>query len=335
MAVRLLMSLAAHERFGARIEEAMQGRDLDVVFIDEVTDPGRVGADIGLLSRDITGKSTKFHPLETMRRFFDCIAASPGFRWLQVHSAGTDRPVYPPLFERGITITTASGAGARTLGVTVLGGMIALHRQFPALWDAQRRHAWEPLDEVNGPPAFGGATAVVVGMGPIGREIARLLRAFGLRVVGVRREAEPVAECDETITYAALASKLPAADWLVLACPLTETTRGLIDARALAALPPRARLVNVARGEVVHEPELIRALREKRLAGAWLDVFAHEPLDPASPLWDLPNVLVSPHSSARSSADFDTVGEIFLDNLARWRDGRPLRNVAHGAKATA
>lgn len=335
MAVRLLMSLAAHERFGERIEEALRGRDAHTIFIEEVTDPAKVRADIAFLSRDITGKSTKFNPLETMRRFFDALAASPGLQWLQVHSAGTDRPLYPPLFERGITITTASGAGARTIGVSVLGGMIALHRQFPALWDAQRRHAWEPLDEVNGPPAFAGATAVVVGMGPIGREIARLLRAFGLRVVGVRREAQAVAECDETITYESLVSRLPQADWLILACPLTATTRGLVDARALAALPPHARLVNVARGEVVDEPGLIRALREGRLAGAWLDVFAHEPLDPASPLWDLPNVLVSPHSSARSSADFDTVGEIFLDNLARWRDGRPLRNVAPGAKATA
>jgi D-2-hydroxyacid dehydrogenase (NADP+) len=145
----------------------------------------------------------------------------------------------------------------------------------------------------------------------------------------VRRTREPLPECDEMIAYADLAARLPTADWLILACPLTETTRNLVDEKALALLPAGARLVNVARGEVVDERALLRSQQSGKLAGAWLDVFAHEPLDPASPLWDLPNVLVSPHTSARSSGHYGIVGEIFLDNLARWRDGRALRNLAH------
>jgi phosphoglycerate dehydrogenase-like enzyme len=247
---------------------------------------------------------------------------------MHTHSAGTDRPVYPPLFERGVAITTSSGASARTIGVSAVGGMIALARGFVAQWEAQKRHAWEPIDEVGGPPEFARGRALVVGLGPIGREIARLLRAFGLRVVGVRRTAEAVPECDETATFAELRERLREADWLVLACPLTETTRGLVDASALALLPRGARIVNVARGEVVDEAAMAQALARGHLGGAWLDVFHHEPLDPASPLWDLPNVIVSPHSSSRSSGHYDEVLRIFLDNLARFRDGRPLRNAA-------
>lgn len=334
MSLRLLLSRAAADRFAGRIREVLDGRPHDLLLLEELAPSPAQRIDVALLSRDITGKSTKFRLAEGTQRFFDTLYASAGLRWLHIHSAGTDRPVYPKLFERGVAITTSSGASARTLGVSVLGGMIALARDFIAQWEAQRRHAWEPLDEVGGPPEFGGQTAIVVGLGPIGREIARLLRAFGLHVIGVRRDARPVAECDETLTYAQLPAALPRADWLVLACPLTATTRGLIDREALARLPRHARLVNVARGEVVVEPELVAALSGGRLGGAWLDVFEHEPLDPASPLWDLPNVIVSPHSSSRSPGHYDAVGEIFLDNLARWRDGRPLRNLAHAAAAS-
>lgn len=151
---------------------------------------------------------------------------------------------------RGVTVTTSSGANAGTVAVTAVGGIIALARRFPNLMDAQRRHAWEPISDHEGraPPDLAGQTAIVVGLGPIGREISRLLRAFGLRVIGVRQSTEPAAECDATIVYAQLAEYLPPADWLVLACPLSETTRSLIDAPALALLPRGANLVNVARG---------------------------------------------------------------------------------------
>ena len=328
MTVRLLLSRAALERFDGRIGAVLRGRSHEVVLLDDVREPAGQANDIALLSRDITGTSTKFGLVETTQRFFDTLYASPNLRWMHTHSAGTDRPVYPPLFERGVAITTSSGAAARTIGVSVLGGMIALARGFAAQWDAQKRHAWAPLDEVAGPPEFSRGRALVVGLGPIGREIARLLRAFGLHVTGVRRQSAPVAQCDETITFAQLREHLPRADWLVLACPLTAATRGLIDAGALALLPRGARLVNVARGEVVDEPAMARALAEGQLGGAWLDVFTCEPLDAASPLWDLPNVIVSPHSSGRTSAHYDEVLEIFLDNLARWRDGLPLRNAA-------
>lgn len=335
MSIGLLLSRAAAARFGPRIGEILASRPHRIHHVEDADVP--VGAlDIAFLSRDITGKSGKFKLVPGMQRFFDLLGAAPRLAWLHVHSTGTDRPVYPPLFERGITITNSSGSSAKTIATSVLGGMIALLRGFPGQWDAQRRHAWEPIDELGGPPEFAAGTAVVVGTGPIGLEIARLLKAFGLRVIGVRRS--PTApgggsSHDEVVAYADLARVLPRADWLVLACPLTELTRDLVDAEALALLAPGARIVNVSRGEVVDEDEMARRLADGRLAGAWLDVFRHEPLDPASPYWDLPNVLVSPHSSARSTGNYDAVGDIFLDNLARWRDGRPLRNVSLNAPA--
>jgi phosphoglycerate dehydrogenase-like enzyme len=128
------------------------------------------------------------------------------------------------------------------------------------------------------------------------------------------------------VPFENIVAVLPHADWLILACPLTARTQQLIDAAALALLPPGAQLVNVARGEVVDEAALVEALRSGGLAGAFLDVFEHEPLPAASPLWHLPNVIVTPHSAGHSDGNEARVGAIFLDNLTRWREGRPLLN---------
>ncbi len=167
-----------------------------------------------------------------------------------------------------------------------------------------------------------GTRAVVVGGGPIGRAIARMLRAVGIDVELVGRRA-----ADGVHAFEALGGLLPRADWLVLAAPLTDATRGVLDATALAALPPTARVINVGRGGLVVEADLVAALRAGRIAGAALDVVAHEPLDPTSELWELPGVIVSPHMSG------DTIGwpaallAVFTANLARHRAGRPLHNV--------
>ncbi len=322
--IRILVSRAADERFGARIRQHLMARPHAVVHLEEV---GDTPVHIALLTRDVTGTSSKFDLSAPMRQFFERLERSPGLRWVHTHSAGADRPMYPKLMARGVSVTTSSGSNAATVAVSAIGGVIALARRFPLLMEQQRHHVWKPFQEDEAPRDLAGQHAVVVGLGPIGREMARLLRAFGLKVTGARMGAGAVVECDDTITYDALNTVLPKADWLLLACPLTEVTRGMIDAAALAALPPHACLINASRGEVVEEAALAAALAERRLAGAWLDVFHHEPLDPASPLWELPGVMVSPHTSSRCTGNYDRVGEIFLDNLSRWRDGRPLRNT--------
>jgi len=178
----------------------------------------------------------------------------------------------------------------------------------------------------NAPRDLGGQCAVIVGLGPIGRNIATLLHALGLRSIGVRRLPEPVAPCTRTITYEQLPSVLPDADWLILCCPASPLTRGLANAAVLAALPRGACLINVARGEVAVERDVIDALARGHLAGAYLDVFEREPLDPASLLWDLPNVIVSPHTASHSRGQAEAILGIFLDNLLRWLAGTRLRN---------
>jgi phosphoglycerate dehydrogenase-like enzyme len=153
-----------------------------------------------------------------------------------------------------------------------------------------------------------------------------LLKALKLRVIGMRRSRSPLADFDEIVPFEDLHAVLPSVDWLVLACPLTDTTRGLVDARALALLPAGARLINVARGNVVNEDDVIQALESGKLDGAYLDVFRKEPLEQASPLWTMPNIMVSPHSASYSVGHYDRIGDIFIDDLALWRDGRTMRN---------
>jgi D-2-hydroxyacid dehydrogenase (NADP+) len=208
----------------------------------------------------------------------------------------------------------------------VLGAVIALNRRFPLLADAQRRHAWEPRLGERSPRDLKDQRAVIVGMGPIGRTIAQLLEVLSMRSIGVRRSAEPVAPFEAVISYDRLPEVLPRADWLILCCPASPLTRGLANEKLFAALPDGAHLVNVSRGEIAIEKDVIAALASGKLAGAYLDVFEKEPLDPASPLWDMPNVIVSPHTASHSQGQNEAIFDIFLDNLARFRTGQKLRN---------
>jgi phosphoglycerate dehydrogenase-like enzyme len=171
-----------------------------------------------------------------------------------------------------------------------------------------------------------GQVMLVYGLGAIGMEIARLARCFGLYVIGVRRNAAKSGHVDEVHTPDKLAELMPRCDWLVIACPLTDETRGTVDPALLAKLPRGAHVINVSRGEIVDESALIAALHSKRLAGAYLDVFAREPLPPESPLWDMPNVVVTPHDSAACAGNEARVNAIFLDNLKRWTRNQPLIN---------
>jgi D-2-hydroxyacid dehydrogenase (NADP+) len=283
-------------------------------------------ADIAFMTREVTGASTKNKPTSELANFEAVLRRSPRLRWLQIHPAGAERPLYRELRQRGVKVTTASGATAITVAHSTLGALIALNRRFPLLANAQRRHAWEPRLGERSPRDLAGQTAVIVGLGPIGQNIARLLKALGLSVIGMRRSAGAVEPCDRTVTYEQIRDVLPLADWLILCCPASPLTRGLANATAFAAMPEGACFINVARGECAVEADVIAALRSGKLAGAYLDVFEREPLDPASPLWEMPNVIVSPHTASHSLGQNEAIFAIFLDNLTRWRDGCDLRN---------
>ena len=255
---------------------------------------------------------------------------APRLRWLQLTSAGVDRLLESPLLRSGITVTTASGIHAIPIGEYVLGAMLALAKGFPQALAAQRERAWRPYL----PEELHGKTVGIVGLGAIGREVARLAKALGMRVLACRRscpqpqERPPEApEVDLLLPAAQLGRLLAEADYLVLAVPLTPQTRGLIGHQELAAMKPGARLINVARGAVVDEEALLAALRAGHLAGAVLDVFRQEPLPPDSELWELPNALLTPHVSGGTPRYMERAVELFCDNLRRYLAGEPLRNV--------
>jgi phosphoglycerate dehydrogenase-like enzyme len=322
--LRILLSQEGIAKLQADIGRVLAGRPHLLLTPDH---PEAAQADAAFVSRDITGLSTKHSVLPGTQRFYDALLAAPGLRWLHVHSAGADRPVFLELAARGVQVTTSSGANAPVVAQTAVLGLLALARHWPLLLAAQREHRWAHLFGSGLPRDLHGQTAVIVGWGPVGQEIGRLLLAIGLTVVVVRRSAAP-APGVTTVADTQLHEVLPAADWLLLACPLTARTRGLVGAKELALLPPHAGLVNVSRGDVVDEQALIAALQAKQIGGAYLDVYAQEPLPADSPLWDLPNVIATPHSAGFSDANEGRVARMFLDNLGRWVRGEGLVNLA-------
>lgn len=246
-------------------------------------------------------------------------------RWIHVNGSGVDPFLFPGVVDDPeVVLTNARGVYDRAIAEYVLGFVLAMAKDLPGMVEHQRRKEWRPRDS----ESIGGRTVLVWGTGPIGRAIARLLRAVGMRVCGAGRRA--VADDADFGTVHGpddLPSALGEADYVVLVAPLTAQTRGMVDARTIAAMKPGARLVNVGRGALVDEDALIDALAGGRLLGAALDVFATEPLPPGSPLWTMPGVLVSPHTAGEVQGWRVSLAELFADNLCRRLSGRPLLNV--------
>ncbi len=262
------------------------------------------------------------------RSFFSATQGAANLRWVHVFNAGVDNAVFRGFINRGVTLTTSSGSTAKPIAQTAIGGMMMLSRGFLEWGESQRRKAWEPR-RGNPPVDLDAQTMVVLGLGAIGNEIARISRAIGLHVIGLRRSPRRDGDhVDEMVHPSQLLSVLRRADWLALACPLTEETRRIINAAAIAALPRGARILNVARGEVVDEEAMIEALRSGHLGGAYLDVVWQEPLPPESPLWEMPNVIITPHNSSIASGNERRAVDFFLTNLRAWGTGDPMVNVA-------
>jgi glyoxylate/hydroxypyruvate reductase A len=256
-------------------------------------------------------------------------ARSPGLRWIQATSAGIgafmQRTGLDASVQRaGLTVTTAGGIHAIPLAEFAVMGALHFVKGVPHLQEQQRARHWERYTTRQ----LAGQRALVVGLGGMGRQVAASFAALGVEVWGLGRPgaAYDVPALSRVITRDGLDAALPGIGIVVLCCPLTDETAGLIGARQLRLLPRGAILVNIARGPVVDQAAMTDALRDGHLAGACLDVFAAEPLPPGDPLWGLDNVIVSPHSASTVATENDALTDLFLDNLARLAAGEPLRN---------
>jgi phosphoglycerate dehydrogenase-like enzyme len=267
---------------------------------------------------------------------------APRLRWIQLHSAGAEHVMDGPVAEGGLAITTASGIHATPIAEYVLASILA-HRWRVAMWTRCQREGRWPKGRWNlyARPELRGATLGIVGYGSIGREVGRLGKAFGMRVLALRQRPERRDEgyaVDQTGDPAgdvperfyppeALNDMLAMCDYVVTALPLTPATHHFIGETELRAMKPSAYLVNIARGSIVDESSLIRALEEGWIAGAGLDVFEEEPLPPESPLWEMENVLISPHVAGFTPLYDERAVALFARNLSRFLDGQPLLNL--------
>jgi D-2-hydroxyacid dehydrogenase (NADP+) len=255
--------------------------------------------------------------------------AARKLKLIQSISAGTDHYDKQLLRQRGVRLASAAGANAQAVAEHAMALILALSRRLPEARDNQHAKRWRGMigDIAQREDQLTDKTLLIVGMGRIGTRLARLAKAFDMRVVGVRRDpAQGANGADAIVGMSRLHEMLAQADIVALACPLSPETERLIDAAALAAMKPSAHLINVARGRVVDEPALIGALQERRIAAAALDVTVEEPLPAASPLWSMPNVLITPHTAGETRAYEDSVLDILLENLEHLWRGEPLRN---------
>jgi phosphoglycerate dehydrogenase-like enzyme len=246
--------------------------------------------------------------------------------WLQAMGAGVDWALVPTL-PAGVVVTRIPGIFGPWMREYVLGWCLSMTQRTETYRRAQRERRWR--QEIL-PERLAGKTMAIVGLGDIGRTIAAGAGALGVRVIGVSRSGRAVRGVERVFRLPRLERALSEADFVIVVLPLTEDTRGLIAAEALAAMKPTAWLFNIGRGAVVDEPALIGALKARRIGGAVLDVFATEPLPPDHPLWGLDNVVVTPHVSGPSTPA--EITPVFNDNLARWLAGRPLRHVVDRAR---
>lgn len=254
------------------------------------------------------------------------LTRTPRLKWLQMMSAGVDRLRSSDIWQSEVIITGVSGIHAAPISEFVFQFMLMFAKNAPLCFQMKQKHEWRRFM----PSLLKGKTVGIVGLGHIGREIARLSKAFDMRVIATRRSAKIIGSAryvDRLLPAKKLTSLLAESDYVVISVPLTKETYQFIGEKEFKAMKPTAYIINIARGNVIDEKALIRALEEKEIAGAGLDVTAREPLPNKSPLWDFDNVILSPHVSGGMEEYVARATDLFCDNLKRYITGRKLRNV--------
>ena len=260
----------------------------------------------------------------------DLIAHAPKLKFIQSISSGMDQYSREQLGARKVRLASAAGVNARAVAEHAMALILAVARRLPEARDNQHKKMWRGMigDLAEREDELGGKTLLVVGMGRIGSDLARLAKAFDMKVVGIRRDpAQGSNGADSIHAMGELVKLVPQADFVALTCALTPETTGLMSAAAFAAMKPSSVFVNVARGKVADEAALIETMKGGKIWAAALDVTADEPLPAASPLWTMPNVFITPHTAGETRRYEDNVIDILVENLERlWRGETTLRN---------
>ncbi|MCL5734601.1 MAG: D-2-hydroxyacid dehydrogenase [Actinobacteria bacterium] len=255
------------------------------------------------------------------------ILMSPQLRWVHIFSAGMNHLMSAELVASRAVLTNAKGVFSQSLGEWALGAILYFAKDFPRLLHDQAAHRWAPFEVLE----VSGQTVGIVGYGDIGRAVASRARAMGMRVLGLTRHGplpgRPDDFAEEIFAPADIVRMIEQSDYLVVTAPLTQETRNLVGQAEIAAMKPDSVIINIGRGPVINEEALVRALSEKRIKGAALDVFHREPLSGDHPLYSLKNVLLSPHCADNTPGWLDNAMTLFLANLERYRKGEPLANI--------
>lgn len=252
----------------------------------------------------------------------------PTLKWVQLCSTGFSDNVTPQILQGTVVLTNAPGIHTVPIAESVLAAILDHAKHLKQRRIDQRNREWSRIEN----DELGGRTVLIVGLGQIGKMVASLCKAFGMRVIGTKQKVETVENVDLVFSKNDLINHLPEADYVVLALPHTAETEGLLGEKEFRTMKKSAYLINIGRGKVVDEPMMIEALRENWIAGAYLDAFVEEPLPQSHALWDMENVLLVPHDSHSSPYIGDRMVDIFCNNLKRYVKGEPLENVCDPAK---
>lgn len=330
--ITALVSRQFVARFGDELKAVAEraGKSVTCLTLPEENGARLSLADCGRIDCIFLDREIRFAE-QPHAAYKQALPAAANVKWIHYANSGIGQQwMVAELDARGVILTSSTGSNAEPVAQTGITGLLMLARGFPNYIQGQRRHEWRPLRGAALPDDLRGQTLLLIGVGAVGTVFAGYARAFGLKVIGVRRSPrKPADPVDELYPPSRLQEILPRADWVVIACPLTGETRNLLDARAFKLMKKGARLINIARGDIVNEEALIEALASGHLAGAALDAHRQEPLPADSPLWDLPNVIISPHNASASNGNEQRCAEMFIANFGHWLRGEPMFNVQH------
>src|SRR5258706_2927067 len=325
----ILLSKGFVATYGKLLDETARRAKLAPAIVHLPDDPHEPLAPADLARIEVTMLTRDIRFSDHYKRYGDTLLAAQNLQFAHFDSTAIEQhPFVAPLAKRGVKLTTATGSNGVPVAQTAITTLLMMSRGLPHYLDAQRRKSWEPVRAGAQPPDLQGQTIVIVGMGTIGATVARFAQVLGMHVIGIRRKPRSAGDpVDEMHALTEFSSLLPRCDWVVLACPLVPETRGIINAQSLALMKKSAGLINVARGALCNERAVIAALKNGQIRCAHFDVFETEPLPADSPLWEMPNLILTPHNASASAGNEHRSVDIFLENLERWAHGDPLLNL--------